>query len=43
MELCEAEARRRGMLTGRGEPNISEFLRHCVRYTVAHEKEMAKK
>lgn len=37
-KLVSDEARRRGMLKKNGEPNVSAFVVHCVRFTIEHEK-----
>lgn len=35
--LLNEEAKKRGLLNKKGEPNISAFIVHCIHYAVEHE------
>jgi hypothetical protein len=36
--LIQREAKKRGFIKKNGEANISPFVVHCIKYTIAHEK-----
>lgn len=37
-DLTQKEAKRRGYVKKNGKANVSPFVVHCIKYTVAHEK-----
>ena len=37
-EMIQKEAKKRGFVKKNNEANVSPFVVHCVKYTVAHEK-----
>lgn len=37
-DLIKKEAKRRGFAKKGGDANVSPFIVHCIKYTVAHEK-----
>lgn len=37
-KVVKREAKKRGYTKRNDEPNVSPFVVHCIKYTIAHEK-----